>query len=161
MPFKNNQKNIQVWRNFQWSSKGTQAIKLQDCNFFSFIGWMWDRNMNKPEIKYWKQISFSHWHQFIQNFNLVVQIVMFVLKIDKTMSNFLLNRIGKIRMTFPDGFLLYIPVCGHCLPVLFYIICEYITEYSFKPIISLNVSLCSMIFCYSRNLLSKVLSVAG
>ena len=58
----------------------------------------------------------------------------------------------KIAITFPNVFLLYMPV-GKCLPALFYIICGYTAERSFAPIISSNGSLCYMTFCYSRKLL--------
>ena len=44
----------------------------------------------------------------------------------------------------------------NCLPTLFYIICGYTSEHSFTSSISSNVSLCSMTFCYSRKLPSKV-----
>ena len=44
----------------------------------------------------------------------------------------------------------------NCLPVLRYIICGYTAEHIFTLIISSNVSLCSMTFCYSRKLPSKV-----
>ena len=66
----------------------------------------------------------------------------------------------RIAVTFPNVFLLYIPV-ENCLPALFYIICGYTAEYSFAPIISSNVSLCSMTFCYDGKLPSKVSSVRG
>ena len=44
-----------------------------------------------------------------------------------------------------------------CLPALFYIICGFTAEQSFAPIISSNVSLCSMTFCYGWKLPSKVI----
>ena len=66
----------------------------------------------------------------------------------------------RIAITSPNVFLLYIPV-ENCLPVSFYIICGYTAEHSFALIISSNVSLCSMTFCYGRNLPSKVLCVRG
>ena len=50
---------------------------------------------------------------------------------------------------------------GNCLPALFYIISGCTAEHSFAPIISSNVSLSAMTFCYGRKLPSKVLSVRG
>ena len=38
------------------------------------------------------------------------------------------------------------------LQALFYLICRYTVEHSIAPIISSNVSLCSMVFCYGRKL---------
>ena len=62
-----------------------------------------------------------------------------------------------IAITFLNVPLLYMPV-GNCLPLLFYIICGYTAEQSFKPLIFSNVSLFSMTFCYGRKLPSKVVS---
>ena len=63
----------------------------------------------------------------------------------------------RIAITFPNILLLYMPV-ENCLPALFDIICRYTAEHSLTIIISSNVSLCSMTFCYGRRLSSKVSS---
>ena len=66
----------------------------------------------------------------------------------------------RMAITSPKVSLLYIPV-ENCLPALFYIICGYTAEHSFAPIISSNVSLCSMTFWYGRNLPSKTVYIRG
>ena len=59
----------------------------------------------------------------------------------------------RIAITFLNVFLLYMPV-ETCLPELFFIICGCTAENSFATIISSNVSLCSLTFCYARKLLN-------
>ena len=67
-----------------------------------------------------------------------------------------ISALWKIKITFPNVFLLYLRV-KNCFPALLYIICGSAAERNFTPIISSCVSLCSIILCCSRKLPSKAL----
>ena len=70
------------------------------------------------------------------------------------------NIIEIIFFTFPNVSLLYMPV-ENCLQALFYITCGYTTERNFTPVISSDVSPCSMTSCFCRKLPSKIPYVRG
>ena len=139
---------------------------MHTFHIYSLLGWIWDRNTNKPEIKTFAFLSIN-FHNLQIIFFLPLALILANLQfwwpkfvhpynIKFTVEWSLENNNCIPSLMFFCYTCLWKTVYQH---YFVYSICEYTTEHSFTPIIWSNFSYYSMTFYYSRKLPSKVPSV--